>query len=85
MDRNRAIESAKNAALQYCKDNNLSEQKLATQSCLYFGDVVGFMQRMTYHDTGLREDLSSQPKPTLIYHVDTGTIETTEYTAEYLS
>ena len=85
LDRNEAMKKAKQAARSYCKDNNLSERKLATQSCLYFGDVVGFMQQMPYNGTGLKEDMNSLPKPTLLYHIASGAIETTEFTEEYLS
>ena len=85
LDRNEAMKKAKQAARSYCKDNNLSEQKLATQSCLYFGEVICFMQDMPYYGTGLREDIESQPKPTLIYHIDSRVIETTAYTEKYLS
>ena len=79
------INTAKEAALVFCKEHNYSLDQLEKQTCYYLGEVVGFMQDMSYHGTGLCEDLESQPKPTLYYHVNSGEIETTAYTETYLS
>ncbi len=76
---------ARKKAEEYCVGNGLSLEKLAAQSFYVFGDIAAFMQEMEYHGKGLLEDFSSQPKPTLVYKVDDGTIETTEYTEQYLA
>lgn len=83
-EKNNVIVKAKDAAILFCNRNGLSLEKLYKQDCMYFGEIVGFMQEMPYHGKGLLEDLASQPKPTLVYNVDDGTIETTEYTQMYL-
>lgn len=84
-EKNKAIAKAKNAAIVFCNRNGLSSEKLKKQDCMFFGEIVGFMHEMPYHGHGLLEDLTSQPKPTLIYNVDDGTIEVTEYTQMYLT
>ncbi len=80
----KAIESARKAALQYCREKGLSLERLSTQSFLYFGDYVGIMQEMPYHGKGLTEDITSQPKPTLTYDVKKNIILATEYTKVFL-
>lgn len=84
-EKTKVISAARKAAREYCERNGLSLAKLANQDYYYFGDCVGIMQRMPYHGSGLLEDIVSQPKPTLTYVVDSGIIEPTIYTTEYLS
>ncbi len=81
----KAVEAAKKAAAKYCVNNNLSLEKLASQTFLYFGDFVGVMQEMPYNGGGLTEDIASQPKPTLTFDVKNNKIIPTEFTSQYLA
>lgn len=83
--KNKAVEAAKKAAAKYCVNNNLSLEKLASQTFLYFGDFVGVMQEMPYNGGGLTEDIASQPKPTLTFDVKNNKIIPTEFTSQYLA
>ena len=83
--RTNIVNEAKKIALLYCEEEGLSTEKFKSQQCYDFGEVICFMQDMPYYGTGLREDIESQPKPTLIYHIDSRVIETTAYTEKYLS
>lgn len=81
--KNRILEIAKKKAINYCIENGLSLNKFSMQSFYVFGDIAAFMQEMDYHGTGLLEDLSSQPKPTLEYDILTETIRPSKY-VDYL-
>ena len=78
------VEEIRKKAKKYCEDNGLRAEKIDSQICHCFGEEWGFFQRVPYHGTGLLEDISSQPKPTLVYIVDSDTFEQTEYTEQYL-
>ncbi len=70
---------ARKKAEEYCIENGLSLEKLATQSFYVFGNTAAFMQEMEYHGKGLLEDFASQPKPTLEYDIKDETIRPSKY------
>lgn len=72
-------------AKEFCANNDLSSAKLNTQVSRLINTSFIIAQPMPSTGLGLAGDLASQPKPTLIYHIDTGEFETTEYTKKYLS
>jgi len=71
-------------AKEYCQNNNLSIDKLYVQEVYKIDDIIFAQPINIKNSDGLRTDLATQPKPTLIYHIDTGEFEETEYTRKYL-
>ena len=69
---------------EYCKKNNLSLEKLDNQEQHLIYELFILAQPIEIENSdGLKTDLATQPRPTLIYHVDTGEIEETEYTTTF--
>lgn len=75
------------AASRYCLTNQLSVEKLGQQRFEWFGDAAVFAQPSGIKPDGLKNDLETQPKPTLILRLDNGKfhIEQTEHTKKYLA
>ena len=78
-------ENVTNAAIEYCTNNNLSVDKLRNQKIIIIDDIFFAQPIETKNSDGLKTDFATRPKPTLIYRVNTGEIEETEYTKKYLS
>ena len=75
-------------AEDYCKTNNLSVEKLKTQRFEIIVDQMIFAQPTGIKPDGLRNDIATQPYPTLILRLDEHgeiQVEPTEYTQKYLS
>ncbi len=70
---------------EYCSKHGLSLEKLDKQEKYLIEDSFITAQPIKIKNSdGLRTDLATQPKPTLIYDVETGAISETEYTNLYL-
>lgn len=70
---------------RYCIENGLSIDKFDGQvKCLINKSFIAAQPIKIQNSDGLRTDLATQPKPTLIYDVETGLISETEYTNLYL-
>lgn len=70
---------------EYCLKNGLSLDKLNKQEKRLINKSFIVAQPIKISDSdGLKTDLMSQPKPTLIYNIDTEQIAETEYTNLYL-
>ena len=70
---------------EYCSKNGISLEKLNKQEKYLIEDSFIVAQPIKIPNCdGLRTDLATQPKPTLIYDIETGTISETEYTDFYL-
>lgn len=79
---------AESYAEAYCKANNLSVEKLRSQKFEIISDRMIFAQPTGVKPDGLRNDLDTQPYPTLILRLDSHgaiQIETTDYTRKYLA
>lgn len=78
-----ALEVAKG----YCTENGLSYAKLCQQRFNLIYDEAIFSQPSDVVPDGLRNDLATQPKPTLIIKNVDGvvTVKETEYTKQYLT
>ena len=70
---------------KYCVEKGYSLDKLALQQTflIYDNFIVAQPVKLPKHD-GLRTDLATQPKPTLIYDITSDKITETEYTNIYL-
>ncbi len=79
-------EGYRQKAMVYCKNNNLSTDKLLEQELYIMYGTVHFAQPMppSPPGTGLERDYETGPKTTLIYYIETGEFEQTEYTDKYL-
>lgn len=77
-----AIEYAKD----YCKENNLSIEKLQTQRFILSGNECAFAQPSDVKPNGLTNDGDTMPKVTLIIKFENQQlkIEETEYTKIFL-
>lgn len=82
--KNSIQETALIRAREYCSQNGLSLNKLSKQIYAQLGDFAYFFQEMPYYGGGLKEDLASQPRPTLEYDLKKGTIAPTQYTELFL-
>lgn len=70
---------------EYCLNNGLSLEKLDKQErYLIDGSFMTANPIKIPNSDGLKTDLATQPRPTLIYDVETGAISETEYTDLYL-
>ena len=70
---------------KYCLDNGISLEKLETQESLLINTSFIVAQPIKIENSdGLRTDLATQPKPTLIYDITSDKITETEYTNIYL-
>ena len=79
---------ALNYAENYCRQHDLSLEKLKTQRFETIADTMVFAQPTGVQPDGLRNDIATQPVPTLILKADPEgklQIETTEHTRKYLS
>lgn len=84
-ERNERKQKAKRRAIDYCKKNNLSQEKLKGQILCDLEEKVYIAQRVeSGAEEGLLKDLATQPIPTLVYDVATDTIEPTKDTIKYL-
>ena len=70
----------------FCKEHNLSLQKLQTQRFTLSGHECAFAQPSDVKPDGLTNDRETMPKITLIIRFENGKleIEETEYTKLYL-
>lgn len=70
---------------KYCLEKGLSLDKLNNQEKYLINNSFMVAQPIKIANSdGLRTDLETQPKPTLIYNVNTGQITETEFTDLYL-
>lgn len=70
---------------EYCLKNGISTDKLDKQEKRLINKSFIVAQPIELSNSdGLKTDLLSQPKPTLIYNIDSGQITETEYTNLYL-
>lgn len=79
---------AEYCAEAYCKANNLSVEKLRLQRFEIIAGQMIFVPPTGVKPDGLRNDLDTQPYPTLILRLDSHgeiQIETTEHTRRYLT
>ena len=60
------IENAKKIAKEYCICNGLDLKVLSKQSIYAINDTVIFSDPSTKRTSGLKTDISSQPKPSLV-------------------
>lgn len=72
-------------AKEYCINNHLSVDELYKQEIYKIDDIIFAQPMKLKNSDGLKTDLATQPKPTLIYRIKTGMFEKTEYTQKYLS
>ena len=71
----------------FCQANNLSPEKLSAQKFEIIADTIIFAQPTDVKPDGLRNDIDTQPKPTLVLQLNSNgeiQIETTECTEKYL-
>ncbi len=75
------------AVSEYCRSNGLSLAKLKDQKFYIFEDCMIFAQPSDVKPDGLRNDLATQPRPTLVLKEGSGglQIEATEHTRKYLA
>lgn len=81
-------ELALSYAEKYCLQHDLSLEKLKTQRFEAVADRLVFAQPTGVQPDGLRNDIATQPVPTLILKADSEgklQIESTEHTRKYLS
>ena len=80
------IESAKKSARKYCINNQLDTDLLAQQRVFVIGQRINFAQPSTSKPRGLKNDLETQPRPTLIVEKigDTFQVSETSNTQPYL-
>ena len=79
---------AEAAVAGYCKEHNLSIEKLKTQRFETIADMMMFAQPTGVKPDGLRNDIETRPFPTLVIKLDEEgrlTIEETPHTAKYLA
>lgn len=72
----------------YCIEHGLSVEKLKRQDFAVIIDQMIFAQPTGVKPDGLRDDIASQPLPTLIISLDANNnikVESTEHTRKYLS
>ena len=70
---------------EYCSRNGLSLEKLDKQEKYLIDDSFMTAQPIKIPNSdGLKTDLATQPKPTLIYDIVTDQVIETEYTDLYL-
>ena len=72
----------------YCKEHNLSTEKLKAQRFETIADMMIFAQPTGVQPDGLRNDIDTRPYPTLIIRLDGDghlVIEETQHTAKYLA
>ena len=72
----------------YCKEHNLSLEKLKTQRFETIADMMMFAQPTGIQPDGLRNDIETRPYPTLVIKLDNSgqlLIEETQHTAKYLA
>lgn len=82
-----SIEKAKQYARKYCLDNGLDTKSLDKQFVYVINDKVIFAQPSSHRTSGLRRDISTQPKPTLVVEMSQKgyTVNKTDYTGQFLS
>ena len=80
------IENAKKSAREYCMSNGLDLSVLSKQSIYAINNKVIFAQPSTKKTYGLKTDISSQPKPTLVAEKKAHgfVVNSTEHTAKIL-
>lgn len=76
-----------NFAEDYCRKNNLSVDKLKTQRFSLIYGKAFFSQPSSVEADGLRNDVDTMPKTTLIIEADGDNLKVaqTEYTKKYLA
>lgn len=72
--------------INFCKENNLSLEKLQSQSFVLSGNECAFAQPSSTKQNGLSNDGDTMPMVTLIikYEDEKLVIEETKYTKEFL-
>lgn len=79
---------AEKCVAEYCERHNLSMEKLRTQRFLMVADTMIFAQPAAIKPDGLRNDIETQPYPTLILKLNKAGqlhIEATKDAAKYLA
>jgi len=77
-----ALEVAK----PFCKENGFSFEKLEKQRVIVMNDSVVFAAPSNVKPDGLRNDIATQPIPTILVKIEDGGIvcEATEHAKKYL-
>lgn len=73
-------------AKPFCKENGFSYEKLKKQRVIFMQDSVVFAAPSNVKPDGLRNDIETQPVPTLLVKIEDGEIvcEATEHAKEHL-
>lgn len=81
------IENAKKIAREYCIENGLDTESLDKQLVYAINGKVIFAQPSNQETSGLKTDMSTQPKPTLVVERSQNgyMVDGTDHTRQFLS